>query len=131
MILSGHGMTTLRLVGEIGVGVLFAAGAVFNAAYTLGHGDKFYGAWVAGAWHEPARWLLRTVILPHAKAFTVLLILFEATLAVMILGRGGFVRPALVAGAVFCVIAAAVSSPGGTVGNLTLAAMQTALALAR
>jgi hypothetical protein len=124
-------MTTLRLVGEISVGALFAVGAVFNAVYTLGHSGKFYGAWVAGAWHEPARWFLRTVIVPHAKAFTVSLILFETTVAALILGQGDLAGPALVAGTVFCIMAAAVSSPGGTVGNLALAAIQTALALAR
>jgi hypothetical protein len=74
---------------------------------------------------------LRTVILPHAEAFTVPLILFERTVAILILGQGDLAGPALVAGTVICIIAAVVSSPGGTVGNLALAAIQTALALAR
>lgn len=124
-------MTSLRLIGEIGIGILFAAGPVFNVFYTLDHGDKFYGAWVAGAWHEPARRFLRGVILPHARAFTGALILFEVILAVLIFSQGNLVRPALLAGAVFCVAAAVVSSPGGTTGNLALAALQTALALTR
>lgn len=124
-------MTTLQLVAELAVAVLYVVGAVFSTVYTLGQSDRFYGSWVEGAWHEPARWLLRNVILPHAKGFTVALILFEAALAAMILSRGNVVGPALLAGAIFCVIAAIVSSPGGTVGNLALAAIQTALALAR
>ncbi|MDH3402770.1 MAG: hypothetical protein OES32_08305 [Acidobacteriota bacterium] len=124
-------MTTLHLVAETAVAVLYAVGAAFNAVYTLRHCDEFYGAWLAGAWHEPARWLLRSVILPHARAFTAALILFQATLAAAVLGRTDLVGPALLAGAVFCVIAAVMSSPGGTVGNLALAAIQVALAVAR
>jgi hypothetical protein len=124
-------MTTFRFVAEMGVGVLFAVGAVFNTVCTLGHSGEFYRAWVAGAWHEPARWFLRAVILPRAKAFTVSLILLETTVAVMILSRGDLAGPALIAGTVFCVITAAVSSPGGTVGNLAPALLQTILAMAR
>ena len=70
-------------------------------------------------------------MLPNATVFTVSLILFEIAVAVIILTRGELVRPALIAGAVFCVIAAVVSSPGGTAGNLALAAIQAALALSR
>jgi len=124
-------MTTLQLVAELAVAVLYVVGAVFSTVYTLGQSDRFYGSWVEGAWHEPARWFLRNVILPHAKGFTVALILFETTVAALILGQGDLAGPALVAGTVFCIMAAVVSSPGGTVGNLALAAIQTALALAR
>lgn len=124
-------MSTLRLVAEVAVGGLYFVGAVFNTVYTLGHADKFYGAFADGAWLGPARRFLRTIVLPNATVFTVSLILFEMAVAVIVLTRGDLVRPALIAGAVFCVIAAAVSSPGGTVGNLALAVVQTALALSR
>jgi hypothetical protein len=124
-------MTTLQLVAELAVAVLYVVGAGFSTVYTLGQSDRFYGSWVEGAWHEPARWFLRNVILPHAKGFTVALILFETTVAALILGQGDLAGPALVAGTVFCIMAAVVSSPGGTVGNLALAAIQTALALAK
>ena len=103
-------MSTLKLIMEIGLGTLYAIGAVFNSVYTLGNGTKFYGAFLSGAWNEPARWLLRNVILPNTSAFTVLLILFEITVAMMILSRGDLVRPALLAGTGFCIVAAAVSS---------------------
>ena len=111
--------------------MLYAVGAVFNTVYTLGHAEKFYGAFADGAWLGPARRFLRNCVLPNATAFTVSLILFEASMAIMILLRGDFVHAALIAGAVFCVIAAVVSSPGGTAGNLALAALQLALALSR
>jgi len=124
-------MATWRVIGEVGIGVLFAVGAVFNALYTLRHGREFYQAWVGGAWHAPARWILRVVVVPNATAATVALIVFEAAVAVPILTQGALVRPALIAGAVFAVFAAALSSPGGTAGNLVLAAVQGVLAAAR
>ncbi len=124
-------MATTRFIAEIALGVLYFFGAVFNTVYTLRHTRKFYGAFLSGAWLEPARSFLRTVVLPNATVFTMALILFETTVAILILGQGDLAGPALVAGTVFCIIAAVVSSPGGTVGNLALAAIQTALALAR
>jgi len=86
---------------------------------------------VAGAWHEPARWFLRVVVVPNATAVTVALIVFEVAVAVLILAQGALTRPALVAGAVFAVLAAVLSSPGGTVGNLLLAGVLGTLATAR
>lgn len=124
-------MIALRTGMEIAIGVLYAAGAVFNTAYTLGHGDKFYGAFVEGAWLRPSRWFLRSIVLPNATTFTLALILFEIVVAVLILTRGELVQAGLIAGAIFCAIAAIVSSPGGTIGNLALAAIQTGLALSR
>ncbi len=124
-------MTTLRLIAEIAFGVLYSVGAVFHTVYTVRHTRKFYGAFLAGAWHAPARWFLRTIIFPHAKAFTVSLIVFQIAVAIMILARGDLVRVALVAGAIFSAAAAVVSSPGGSVGNLSLAAIQVALAVSR
>lgn len=121
-------MTTMRLITEVAIAILYSAGAVFNTVYTLGNADKLYGAFADGAWLGPARRFLRTFVLPHATVFTVSLILFETAVAIIILTRGDLVRPALVAGAVFCVIAALVSRPGGTAGNLALAAIQIALA---
>lgn len=124
-------MTTFQTVAEIAMGVLFAAGAIFNAAYTLGHGDKFYGSFADGAWLGLARRFIRSVVIPSATAFTVCLIAFEAVVAVAIFTRGDLVRPALVAGALFATVAALASSPGGAAGNLILAALQAGLALAR
>ena len=46
----------------------------------------------------------------------------------MILTRGDLVTAALIAGSVFSVLAALASSPGGTVGNVMLAAIQVVLA---
>lgn len=113
------------------MGLLYAVGAVFNMVYTLRHGREFYGSFVASAWNPPARWFLRTFVLPRARLFTVALIVFQVGVAVLIFTRGELVRPALGAGAAFAALAAAVSSPAGAAANLALAGIQLALALAR
>jgi hypothetical protein len=122
-------MTVLRTVAEIGIGVLFGVGAVFHVVYTLRHGGEFYGSFADGAWLAPARWVINRVVLPNATVVTVLLILFQATVAVLIVTRGELVAGALWAGAVFAGLAALASSPGGTVGNVVLAAVQIILAV--
>jgi len=124
-------MTPLRSIAEVVIGVLFGAGAIFNATYTLGHSDEFYGSFADGAWLPPARWFVREVIIPNATVFTVFLVVFLAAVAVAILTRGDLVRAALFVGAAFAALAAFASNPAGTAGNLALAAIQAALALAR
>lgn len=124
-------MSGLRTVVEIGIGVLFGVGAAFNTAYTLRRGDKFYGSFADGAWLSPARRVITHAVLPNATVFTVGLILFQVTVAALILIRGDLVTSALVAGAAFAVLAALASSPGGTLGNLVLAAIQIALVASR
>lgn len=109
----------------------YGVGAVFNTAYTLGHGGDFYGSFARGAWFGPGRWLVERVVLRKPAVFTVLLVIFELTLAIMILTRTELVTPALYAGAGFCVVAALVSSPAGTAANLSLAAIQLLLATTR
>ena len=122
-------MDLLRNIGEIGLGVLFGIGAVFNTTYTRTHAEEFYGSFAEGAWLVPARRVIEKVVIPNATVVTVLLVLFGATVAIMILLRGDLVRPALLAGGGFALVAAAASSPGGTVANLALAAIEFTLAL--
>lgn len=124
-------ITGLRVAAEIGVGVLYAIGALFNTVYTLRHGEDFYGSFATGAWLSPARRVVERVVLPNATLFTILLILFEATVAALILTRGEFVAPALIVGAAFAGLAALASSPGGTAGNLALSVVQIVLAASR
>ena len=124
-------MRTLRSVAEIGVGLLYAAGAIFNAVYTLRNTERFYGTWADGAWSNHARSFIRDVVIPNGRLFTILLIAFQVAVAIAILARGAAVRPALLAGGSFALAVAFFSSPGGAVGNLTLAAIQYSLALTR
>lgn len=121
-------MTDLRTFAEIAIGLLFAIGAVFNAAYTLAHGDELYGSFSKGSWFGPARWVIDNVVLNHTTAFTALLIAFQLTVAAMILTRGDLVAAGLLAGAAFAFVAALASSPGGTAANLALAGVQAGLA---
>lgn len=53
-----------------------------------------------------------------------LVIAFQIAVAVSILSRGSLVRPALLIGGLFALLVALFSSPGGTVGNVVLAAIQ-------
>lgn len=121
----------VRTVAEIAVGVLFAVGAVFNTAYTLRHTDEFYGEFADGAWLSPAEWLIRNVVIPNGTLFTVLLITFQAAVAIAILTRGDLVTVALLAGGSFALVVALFSNPAGTAANLILAAIQFGLALSR
>lgn len=72
-------MDLLRNIGEIGFGVLFGIGAVFNATYTRTHGEEFYGSFAEGAWLGPARRVIEKVVIPNTTVVTVLLVLFGAT----------------------------------------------------
>lgn len=128
---TGQVVTGFRTPAEISVGVIYGVGAVFNSVYTLSHGDEFYGSFADGAWLGPARWLVDNVVLSNTTVFTAALIVFQIAVAVTILTRSELVVAALIAGAAFSVLAALASSPGGTVGNLLLAALQAALAFSR
>ena len=120
----------LANIGEIGFGVLFLIAAIFNLSYTLRHGQEFYGSFAANAWFGPYKTLIRTVVIPHATVFTILLIALLASLALMILTRGSLVKPALIAGAVFSLAAVPASNLPGAIANLAMAALLALLALA-
>jgi hypothetical protein len=122
---------TFRNIVEIGFGLLFLIGAIFNASYTLRHGEEFYGSFSASAWFRPARKLVRRVVMPHAKLFTVLLIVVQASIAVMILSRGSLVEAGLIAGAAFSLAAVPVSNVPGAIANFALAAIQALLVFTR
>lgn len=93
--------------------------------------EMFQGCCSEGARFPPARWLVENAVIPHSTFVTVALILIQGAIAVLILTRGDLVTPALIAGAAFSLIAALASSPGGTGGNLLLAASQVTLAAYR
>ncbi len=121
----------LRNVAEIGFGLLFAVGAIFNISYTLRHGEEFYESFVASAWLGPTREMVRRVVVPRARLFTMLLIVAQASIAFMILSRGGLVKPGLIAGAAFSLAVVFVSNVPGAIANLALAAIQAFLAFTR
>jgi hypothetical protein len=117
-------------IGEIGFGVLFLIAAVFNLSYTLRHSKEFYGSFSANAWLYPYKTLIRTLVIPHARVFTILLIALLASLALMILSRSSLVKPALIAGAVFSLAVVPASNLPGAIANLAMSGVLVLLALA-
>ena len=116
---------------EIGFGILHLIGAIFNSLYTLRHGDEFYGSFADKANLAPARQLIQKVVIPHTRLFTILLIVFQLTVAFCILSRGALVRPGLVAGAIFAFAVVFVSNTSGAIANLVMSVVQLYLALTR
>ena len=115
---------------EIGIGAVYAVGAVFNTVWTLGHSDEFFGSFADRAWLAFSRRLVQAIVLPRAKVFTYLLIGYLTFASVFILSRGALVVPGLIGGAIFCLGAALVSSPGGAIANTIIGILQLALAAA-
>ena len=113
------------------IGVLYAIGAVHQAFFVLPESREFYVAMAAQAWIRPAQIFVEEVLVPNSAAVTVLVAVFEATLAVAILFRGAAVRWALVAGGVFSIIGALTGSPAETIGFGLLAAIHFWLARER
>jgi hypothetical protein len=124
-------ISNLKNIVEIGFGLLFLVGAIFNVSYTLRHGEEFYGSFAASAWFRPSRKLVRSVVIPEAKLFTILLVALQVSIAVTILSRGNLIQYGLIAGAVFSLAAVLVSNVPGALANLALAALQVFLALTR
>ena len=119
----------LKNAAEVAVGLLFPAGAAFNATYTTHHSTDFYRQFADGAWLTPSEWLLRRLVIPNATLVTISVIAFPVAVATAILSRGVLVAPALFLGGSFAVLVAFFSNPAGTVGNLALAAVQFLLAV--
>lgn len=124
-------INVLRNILEIGLGLLFLVGAIFNASYTFRHGEEFYGSFAASAWFPPARTLVRRLVIPQAKFFTILLVVLQLSIALMILSRGELVQVGLVVGAGFSLLAALVSNVPGATANLALAIIMALLAFTR
>jgi hypothetical protein len=124
-------LSNLKNIAEIGVGLLFMVGAIFNVSYTLRHGEEFYGSFATSAWFGPSRKLVRSIVIPQAKLFTILLVALQVSIAVTILSRGNLVQYGLIAGAVFSLAAVFVSNVPGAIANLALAALQVFLAFTR
>jgi hypothetical protein len=114
----------VRNLIEIGFGVLYLIGAIFSSFYTLRHGDEFYGSFANKAIFAPSKQLIRKVVIPHARVFTILLIVFQLTVAFCILSRGALARPGLVAGAIFSFAVVFVSNTSGAIANLAMSMVQ-------
>lgn len=122
---------TLRTVLEVGIGLVYLIGAIFNTLYTRTHGEEFYGSFARGAWFKPARGLIDRYVIPNSRPYTYLLIAFQLLVALAILSRGPYVVYGLYAGALFNLGAAVVSNVPGAIAGLVLAAIQFLLAYSR
>ena len=123
--------TGLRNILEIGFGVLYLIGGVFNALYTFRHGEEFFGSFAEKAWFKPGKWFITRFVLPNPGPFALTLILFQLLVAVALLSRGSYVSLGLLAGVVFCLYAVFISDIRGAVANLGLAVVQFYLASVR
>jgi len=121
---------TIRTVAEVVIGVLYAMGATHQALWTLLHSEEFYTNMANRAWLQPAQVFVEKLLVPNSVTITVLLIVFQATVAIAILTMGPWVGPALVAGGVFSIVGALTGSPAETVGYSVLAGIHFWLAAA-
>jgi hypothetical protein len=121
----------VRAIAEIGVGLLFLIGAIFNGTYTLRNSEAFFRSFADSAWFPAAAVLIRRAIVPRARLYTLLLVSFQTIVALLILTRSQFVVMGLYAGAAFALAAAFVSSVGGAIMNLLMALVQAVLAVTR
>ena len=77
------------------IALAYLAAAGFNLFFTLPKGDL---SWFAdAAWTPILAGFVREVVLPNDTLFMVLVVLFEAAVAVLILGRGRFVDLGVIA----------------------------------
>ena len=122
---------SLRSILETGLGFLYMTGAGFNFAYTLRHGEQFYGSFARSTWFSPSKWFIEKFVIPNPRMFTMTLILFQLFVAVALLSQGPQVGLGLLAGTAFCLYAVFVSNVPGAIANLVLAVLQFWLATAR
>ena len=104
-----------------------AAEVLFNAIPI----PEFYRVMAEQAWLRPAELFIESALVPNSFAVTVLVVIFQASLAIAIFSRGAAVRPALVAGGVFSIVGALTGGRAETVGYAILALIHFNLASKR
>jgi hypothetical protein len=120
-----------RNITELVIGALYATGAAFQAFDTLRKSEEFYRVMAEQSWLRPAEVFIESALVPNSFAVTVLVVIFQASLAIAIFSRGAAVRPALVAGGVFSIVGALTGGPAETVGYAILALIHFRLASKR
>lgn len=119
---------SVRNVLEIGLGLIYMAGAGFNFAYTKRHEEKFYMGFAEGTWFTPAAWFIQKFVIPNPRIFTIMLVLFQLFVGIALLSQGPYVGLGLLAGVAFCMYAVFVSNVPGAIANLAMAVLQFYLA---
>jgi hypothetical protein len=116
---------------EVAIGLLYAIGALNQAVYVLRDSSAFYTEMADHAWLAPVAKFVEEALVSNSVTVIILVVAFEATLALAILTGGPGVHPALIAGGVFSIIGALTGSPAETVGYTVLAIVHFLLASAR
>jgi hypothetical protein len=117
---------TWRNATRLAFGAFFLATATFNATVTLPDAAAFYSSVADELAWPGVDWLLRQLVVPAAVPFTVLLVAFEAGVAVLVLAKGRQVRLGLLAAIAFMVGLAPLMS-WYELGNVPLVALSLAL----
>jgi len=123
--------TSLRSILEITFGLIYMIGAGFNFAYTMRHGEEFYGSFADRTWFAPSKWFIQRFVIPNSRIFTVTLVLFQMFVGIALLSQGQYVGLGLLTGTAFCMYAVFVSNVPGAIANLVMALIQFYLATTR
>jgi hypothetical protein len=88
---------------RVSVGLIWIAGAAFNAVWTLRHTDLYQG-FVDDAPLPAVRWFFGEVVMAHPAIWTVLLIIGELALGILTLGKGAWARLGIAGGAAWSAV---------------------------
>ncbi len=102
---AGRGADSLRIV----VGLVWLAGAAFNAIVTLRMAEPF--SWLEASPIAPYRWFFREVAGSRPGLWTALLVAGEATMGALTLARGRWVTLGLGLGTAFSVFLFTLATP--------------------
>jgi hypothetical protein len=94
---------TWRNAARLGFGGFFLAMATYNATVTLPNAAESYKDFADNLAWPGVDWLLLHLVVPAAVPLTVLLVAFEAGLALLVLSTGRRVRVGLLAAVAFMV----------------------------
>jgi hypothetical protein len=90
-----------RNAARLGFGAFYLAMATYNATVTLPNAAALYKDIAEELAWPGVDWLLLHLVVPNAVLFTVLLIAFEAAVALLVLSKGRHVRFGLLAAITF------------------------------
>jgi len=117
-------------VAELVIGALYPIGSGHQAWFTLLNSREFYADMADRAWLPGTEAFVEKVPVSNSVVVTIMVVVFQAALAIAIFSQGSLVGPALVAGGVFSIVGGLTGSPSETVGYGVLAAIHLMLASA-
>ena len=96
-------------IARIAVGLIWLAGAAFNALVTMRMAEPF--DWLESSPVAPYRWFFRDVAGARPELWTALLVAAEATMGILTLARGRWARLGLGLGALFSAFLFTLATP--------------------